>query len=188
MFDGQLSDGSLPTSARKVFRNAYPKFYGGIGNTFTYKNFDLGVDFSFQYGNYAVNLNRYFRERNPSSGGVFQNVLNRWQQPGDITDVPRLTSEGLNYTIDANSRYLEDASFLKLRQLSFGYKLPKELVERAKLTAARIYFVGSNLFVWSKYTGDPESNVTSNPNAQGIGSFGTPPQPRTFQLGLNVTL
>ncbi|QQT32950.1 TonB-dependent receptor [Sphingobacterium multivorum] len=188
VFDGQLSDGSLPTSARKVFRNAYPKFYGGIGNTFTYKNFDLGVDFSFQYGNYAVNLNRYFRERNPSSGGVFQNVLNRWQQPGDITDVPRLTSEGLNYTIDANSRYLEDASFLKLRQLSFGYKLPKELVERAKLTAARIYFVGSNLFVWSKYTGDPESNVTSNPNAQGIGSFGTPPQPRTFQLGLNVTL
>ncbi|MFD2966403.1 SusC/RagA family TonB-linked outer membrane protein [Sphingobacterium bambusae] len=188
VFEGQLDDGSLPTSARKIFRNAYPKFYGGIGNTFSYRQFDLAVDFSFQYGNYSLNLYRYFRERNPSSGGVFTNVLNRWQEVGDETDVPRLTSVGLNYTIDANSRYLEDASFLKLRQLSFGYRLPKELVQKARLTNARIYFVGSNLFLWSKYTGDPESNVTSNPNAQGIGSFGTPPQPKTFQLGLNVTL
>lgn len=188
VFDGQLADGSLPTSARKVFRNAYPKFYGGIVNTFTYKQFDLGVDFSFQYGNYSLNLYRYFRERNPSSGGVFENVLNRWQEPGDQTDVPRLTSVGLNYTIDANSRYLEDASFLKLRQLTFGYKLPRELAQKVGFSNARIYFLGSNLFLWSKYTGDPESNVTSNPNSQGIGSFGTPPQPRTFQLGLNVTL
>ncbi|MFD2598748.1 SusC/RagA family TonB-linked outer membrane protein [Sphingobacterium corticis] len=188
VFDGQLADGSLPTSARKIFRNAYPKFYGGIGNTFTYKEFDLGVDFSFQYGNYSLNLYRYFRERNPSTGGVFDNVLNRWQESGDETDVPRLTSVGLNYTIDANSRYLEDASFLKLRQLTFGYKLPRQIAEKVGVSNARIYFLGSNLFLWSKYTGDPESNVTSNPNAQGIGSFGTPPQPRTFQLGLNVTL
>ncbi len=188
VFDGQLADGSLPTSARKIFRNAYPKFYGGIGNTFTYKEFDLGVDFSFQYGNYSLNLYRYFRERNPSTGGVFDNVLNRWQEPGDETDVPRLTSVGLNYTIDANSHYLEDASFLKLRQLTFGYKLPRQIAEKVGVSNARIYFLGSNLFLWSKYTGDPESNVTSNPNAQGIGSFGTPPQPRTFQLGLNVTL
>ncbi|MFZ4861990.1 SusC/RagA family TonB-linked outer membrane protein [Sphingobacterium sp. Mn56C] len=188
VFDGQLDDGSLPTSARKIFRNAYPKFYGGIGNTFTYKNFDLSVDFSFQYGNYSVNLYRYFRERNPSSGGVFEKVLQRWQKPGDETDVPRLTASGLNYTVDANSRYLEDASFLKLRQLSLGYKLPKDFVQKAGLSAAKVYFVGSNLFLWSKYSGDPESNVTSNPNAQGLGSFGTPPQPRTFQLGVNVTL
>ncbi|WP_437917965.1 SusC/RagA family TonB-linked outer membrane protein [Sphingobacterium sp. LRF_L2] len=188
VFDGQLEDGSLPTSARKVFRNAYPKFYGGISNTFTYKQFDLGVDFGFQYGNYSLNLYRYFRERNPSSGGVFKNVLNRWQKEGDVTDVPRLTSVGLNYTIDANSRYLEDASFLKLRQLSFGYKLPKPLLQKVGVSNARIYFLGSNLFLWSKYTGDPESNVTSNANAQGIGSFGTPPQPKTFQFGVQVTL
>lgn len=188
VFDGQLADGTLPIEARKILHNAYPKFYGGINNTFTFKGFDLGTDFSFQYGNYSLNLYRYFRERNPSSGGIFENLLNRWQQPGDITDVPRLTASGLNYTIDQNSRYLEDASFLKLRQVSLGYQLPKSVLAKTGLSNARIYVIGTNLFVWSEYGGDPESTVTSNPNAQGLGSFGTPPSGRTFQFGFNITL
>ncbi len=188
VFDGQLPDGTLPIEARKIMGSAYPKFYGGLNNTFTFKQFDLSTDISFQYGNLSVNLYRYFRERNPTSGGIFENLLNRWQQPGDITDVPRLTSQGLNYTLDQNSRYLEDASFLKIRQVSFGYTLPTAILSRTGLSKARIYFVGANLFVWSQFTGDPESTVTSNPNAQGLGAFGTPPQPRSFQFGLNLTL
>lgn len=188
VFDGQLPNGTLPIEARKILDNAYPKLYGGINNTFTYKQFDLGTDFSFQYGNYSLNLYRYFRERNPSTGGIFKNLLNRWQKPGDITDVPRLTASGLNYTLDQNSRYLEDASFLKLRQVTFGYTLPKSVLSKTGISKARVYFVGANLFVWSKYGGDPESTVSGNPNAQGLGSFGTPPQPRSFQFGLNVTL
>lgn len=188
VFDGQLEDGTLPIEARKILGNVYPKFYGGLSNSFRFKQFDLSTDFSFQYGNKSLNLYRYFRERNPTSGGIFKNLLNRWQKPGDITDVPRLTSEGLNYTIDANSRYLEDASFLKLRQVSFGYTLPQSVLSRTGLSKARVYFVGANLFVWSKFTGDPESTVSGNPNAQGLGAFGTPPQPRSFQFGLNLTL
>src|SRR5690606_41994505 len=120
------------------------------------------------------------RERNPTSGGIFKNLLNRWQKPGDITDVPRLTSEGLNYTIDANSRYLEDASFLKLRQVSFGYTLPQSVLSRTGFSQARVYFVGANLFVWSKFTGDPESTVSGNSDAQVLGAFGTPQHPRSF--------
>ncbi|KKX48286.1 hypothetical protein L950_0221790 [Sphingobacterium sp. IITKGP-BTPF85] len=72
--------------------------------------------------------------------------------------------------------------------MSIGYTLPKSFLSKAGISNARIYFLGSNLFLWTKYTGDPESNVTSNPNAQGLGSFGTPPQPRSFQLGFNLTL
>jgi len=188
IFDGQLEDGTVPVSARKIMHNAYPKFYGGLNNSFSYKSFDLSAALSYQFGNYTLNLERYFRERNPTSGGVFENVLNRWQKDGDITDVPRLTSIGNNYTIDQNSRYLEDASFVRLKQLSIGYTLPKPFLSKAGISNARIYFLGSNLFLWTKYTGDPESNVTSNPNAQGLGSFGTPPQPRSFQLGFNLTL
>ncbi|MCH5685320.1 TonB-dependent receptor [Niabella sp. W65] len=108
-------------------------------------------------------------------------------ETGDITDVPRLTSAGYNYTLDQNSRYLEDASFLRLRQLSVGYSLPGSLVDRVRLNNVRLYFVAANLFILTKYTGDPETSVTSNPNAQGLGGFGTPPQPRSFQFGLNVT-
>lgn len=188
VFEGQDANGAVTTDDRKIYGNAYPKIYGGITNTFTYKNFDLGILFTFQSGNKSINLNRYFRERNPSSGGVNAKVLQRWQKTGDITDVPRLTSVGNNYTIDQNSRYLEDASFLRLKELTIGYNLPKSILSRINLTNARIYFIGTNLKLWSKYTGDPESNVTSNPNAQGLGSFGTPPQPIGYQLGINVTI
>ena len=188
VFEGQDANGAVTADDRKIYANAYPKIYGGITNSFTYQNFDLAILFTFQSGNKSVNLNRYFRERNPSSGGVNAKVLQRWQKAGDITDVPRLTSVGNNYTIDQNSRYLEDASFLRLKELTIGYNLPKSLLSRINLTNARLYFVGTNLKLWSKYTGDPESNVTSNPNAQGLGSFGTPPQPIGYQFGLNVTL
>ena len=188
VFEGQDANGAVTADDRKIYANAYPKVYGGITNTFQYKNFDLAVLFTFQSGNKSVNLNRYFRERNPSSGGVNAKVLQRWQKAGDITDVPRLTSVGNNYTIDQNSRYLEDASFLRLKDLTLGYNLPRSILSRLNLTNLRIYFVGTNLKLWTKYTGDPESNVTSNPNAQGLGSFGTPPQPRGYQFGLNVTL
>ncbi len=188
VFEGQAANGTVTTANRKILGNAYPKIYGGLNNSFSYKNFDLSVLFTFQSGNKALNLNRYFRERNPSSGGVLANVLNRWQKPGDVTDIPRLTSVGTNYTIDQSSRYLEDASFLRLKQLVLGYKLPASVLSKVHLSGARIYFVSTNLLLWTKYTGDPESSVTSNPNAQGLGSFGTPPAPREFQFGLNVTL
>lgn len=186
VFEGQ-EDG-LTVEDRKIMNSFYPKFYGGLTNSFTYRNFDFSFLFSFQYGNYSLNLQRYFRERNPLSGGVLTNLSNRWQQEGDVTDMPRLTSVGNNYSLDQNSRYLEDASFLRLRQVSLGYNLPAKWAQLAFLKSARIYAVATNLFLLTKYTGDPESNVTSDPTAQGIGSFGTPPQPRGFQFGLNLTL
>lgn len=186
VFDGQDENGVVTAEDRKILHNFYPKFYGGITNTIRFKQFDLGALFSFQYGSYALNLQRFFLERNPGTGAN-ATLLKRWQKPGDITDVPRLTSAGYNYTLDQNSRYLEDASFLRLRQLSVGYSLPVSLADRIRLNNVRLYFVAANLFILTKYTGDPETSVTSNPNAQGLGGFGTPPQPRSFQFGLNVT-
>ncbi|GAO42493.1 SusC/RagA family TonB-linked outer membrane protein [Flavihumibacter petaseus] len=188
VFEGQDGNGAVTADDRKIVHSAYPKYYGGIYNNFSYKGFDLGIQFNFQYGNYSLNLNRYFRERNPLSGGVNAKVLERWTPDNINTDVPRLTSVGNNYTIDQNSRYLEDASFLRLKQLSLAYNLPPSVLRNLRLTNVRIFALGTNLKLWSKYTGDPESNVTSDPTAQGIGSFGTPPQPMGFQFGFNVTL
>ena len=188
VFEGQDANGALTADDRQIFKSFYPRIYGGFTNNLTFGNLELGITFSFQEGNYSLNLQRYFRERNPLSGGVFSKVLERWQKPGDITDVPRLTSVGNNYTIDQNSRYLEDASFVRLKQLTLGYRLPQAFIRRLRLSSVRLYFVGSNLKLWTKYNGDPESNVTSDPTAQGIGSFGTPPQPIGFQFGLNVSI
>ncbi|MBX3241251.1 MAG: TonB-dependent receptor [Chitinophagaceae bacterium] len=187
VFAGQDENGVVTVEDRKILNSFYPKFYGGINNTIRFRQFDLSALFTFQYGNYNLNLQRFFIERNPATGAN-ATLLNRWQKPGDITDVPRLVSTGYNYTLDQNSRYLEDASFIRLKQLSVGYSLPAGISQKARLTNVRFYFVAANLFILTKYTGDPETNVTSNPNAQGLGGFGTPPQPRSFQFGLNVTL
>ena len=187
IFAGQAANGTVTAANRKIIGSVYPKGYGGISNAFTYQNFDLSILFTYQFGNQVLNLNRYFRERNPGSGAVDTYVLQAWTTPGQITDIPRLTSVGNNYGIDNSTRYLENGSFLRLKELNFGYSLPQTIAKKLAVQKVRIYFVGSNLFLWTKYTGDPESSVTADPNAQGLGSFGVPPQPKSFQFGINTT-
>jgi TonB-linked SusC/RagA family outer membrane protein len=184
-------DGQLTVADKQIVGNASPKFFGGINNSFSYKGFDLSVFFNFQYGNKIYNNNRFFLE----SGGtrddrraINKNQLNRWQKPGDITDVPRLTTVGNNYNLSPTSRFVEDGSFIRLSTLNFGYSLPKAIAAKVKASSIRLYFTGTNLALWSKYSGpDPEINVTSDPLVQGY-DLGTPPMSRTLQFGLNVTL
>ena len=191
VFEDVNKDGQITVADRQIMGSAIPKFFGGISNNFTYRGFDLGLAFSFQYGNDVYNLNRFFGEGGGTRDAnrvLFANQLNRWQKPGDITDVPRLTAYGNNYTLEQNSRFLEDGSFLKLSSLTFGYTIPKELTKRAGFQTVRVYFIGSNLLILKKYSGpDPEANVTALQNVQGL-DLGTPPQPRTVQFGINVTL
>ncbi len=167
-----------------------PKFFGGLTNDLRYKNFDLSIFFTYSEGNHLYNLNKVFGERGGTLGPVnrslFKSQLDRWTTPGQITDLPKLTSA--NYSIYQNSRYVEDGSFLRLRQVSLGYSFSKKIVERLRLSALRVYAVGTNLFLITPYTGlDPESNMeVGGQNTQGY-DYGLPPQPRTIQFGLNVT-
>lgn len=113
--------------------------------------------------------------------------LDRWQKPGDITNMPRLTAYGQNYTLSPTSRNIEDGSFLRLSNVTLGYNLPKEFVKKARMNSVRIYASGSNLWLWTKYKGpDPEINVSSSATVLGY-DLGTPPVPRTFQIGANIT-
>lgn len=191
VFEDVKKDGSINVSDRQILGNAAPEFFGGLSNTLSYKGFDLGVLISYQYGNDIFNLNRFFGEGGGTRDAnrvLFANQLKRWQKPGDVTDVPRLTAFGNNYTLEQNSRFLEDGSFLKLRTLTLGYTLPKSLTSRIRLESLRLYFTGSNILTLTNYSGpDPEVNATSNQNIQGL-DIGTPPQPRSFQFGINVTL
>ncbi|MFB6457795.1 SusC/RagA family TonB-linked outer membrane protein [Chitinophaga sp. Hz27] len=190
IFAGE-QNGKLPVSARQVMGNAMPKFFGGISNTFSYKGFDLSVLFSYQYGNNVYNLNKFFGEGGGTRDAnrvLFADQLNRWQKPGDVTNVPRLTSYGLNYTVDQNSRFLEDGSFLRLKTVTLSYTVPKSVSQRLRIHQLRVYVIGSNLWLLTKYTGpDPEANVTSIQTIQGL-DLGTPPQPRSVQAGVNLTL
>jgi TonB-linked SusC/RagA family outer membrane protein len=191
----QHADGTTGTGVtvadRQVLGNALPKFYGGFSNNITWKSFDAGILFNFSYGNKVLNLNRFFGEGGGTRDAnrvIFASQLNRWTTPGQVTDVPRLTAYGNNYTLDQNSRFLEDGSFIRLKSLTLGYTLPKALTQKIGLNSLRFYFVGTNLLLFTKYSGpDPEANVSANAQTQGL-DLGTPPQPRTLQLGVNLTL
>ncbi|WP_407429664.1 SusC/RagA family TonB-linked outer membrane protein [Arcticibacter sp.] len=191
VYEDLNQDGQLTVADKQVVGNASPKLFGGLNNAFSFKGIDLSVFFNFSYGNKIYNNNRFFLE----SGGtrddrraINKNQLNRWQKPGDITDVPRVTTQGTNYTLSPSSRFVEDGSFLRLSTVNLGYTLPKHLSSKVNASTIRFYVTGTNLALWTKYSGpDPEINVTSNPLVQGY-DLGTPPVPRTIQLGLNVTL
>ncbi len=173
-----------------AYGNALPKFTGGLTNNFRYNGFDLSVFFNFVYGNKVYNNNNYFLEGGGTRDanramGVTQ--LKRWQKPGDLTDMPRLTAYGQNYTLSPTSRNIEDGSFLRLSNVTLGYTIPKSITEKAHIASARLYLSGSNLWLWTKYKGpDPEINVSSSATVLGY-DLGTPPIPRTIQIGANIT-
>lgn len=191
VYEDITKDGKITAADRQMTGQATPKFFGGLNNNVSYKGFDLAVFFNFQWGNKVYNSNRFFHE----SGGtrddrraINKNQLNRWQKPGDVTDVPRITTIGNNYALNPISRFLEDGSFLRLSSLTLGYTVPALLANRIHASNIRFYLSGTNLWLLKKYKGpDPEVNVTSDPNVQGY-DLGTPPQPRTVQFGLNLTL
>ncbi|WP_311136427.1 hypothetical protein [Hymenobacter aerilatus] len=145
---------------------------------------------SFQYGNKVYNHNRFFGE----GGGardearvIFASNLNRWQQPGDMTDVPRPDGINVNNYLDGGSRWLEDGSFIRLRNVNLGYTLPEKLTRQLRGSSVRVYAQGTNLVLLTNYTGlDPESASSSDANQQGI-DLGTPPQPRSWQVGVSAT-
>jgi TonB-linked SusC/RagA family outer membrane protein len=171
---------------RRIAGNAWPDFQGGITNSFTYKGFDLNFFFYFEKGASIMNMNRYFlihggTQRNI---GYFTEQLERWQKPGDITDIPRLTTNPTsnNYggvVQSLSTRYLEDGSFLRLRTLSLGYTFHK---------GVRVYVQGTNLWTLTNYSGlDPEVNAQSATQNTKNFDWATIPQPRTLQIGANIS-
>jgi len=141
-----------------------------------------------------------------ANGDFFDNQtrdqLNRWQEPGDVTDVPEARLFGANGTGES-SRYVYDAEYIRLKTITLGYALPKSFIGKAGLQSVRIYASAQNLLTFTDYEGwDPEVNSdsyastlasastglvnrsTSNIN-QGI-DFYSAPQPKTITFGINI--
>ncbi|PTB97680.1 hypothetical protein C9994_01885 [Marivirga lumbricoides] len=182
---------------RVVVGSVIPDLVGGISNRFQYKNFDLNVFFTYTVGGniYDGSAKRQLPSE-VTSWNFRGDIVNRWQQPGDIADFPKLTLEPIQGADGGDvwqynsTLFLYDASYLRLRSLSLGYNLPLDLVQRYNMNSVRVSFTGSNLLTFTKYPGDPEiardfqnaQDRNLSPNV----SFLTPPQQRTFMLGLNI--
>lgn len=184
-FDKNLDNAITETEDRMVVGNPHPDFIGGFTNTFSYKGFDLNVFFQFSYGNDVFNGSRLFLESLQGGDNQLAAVKRRWRQPGDITDIPRAGAFPQNKLV--SSRFLEDGSYLRLKNLTLGYTLNRDLTQRMHISSLRVYMSAQNLLTFTKYTGlDPEVNYSGN-STQVMGTdFFTFPQARTITLGLNL--
>ncbi len=182
------NDGTITPDDAEVIGNAQPDFIGGLTNRFNYKNFDLNVFFQFSYGNDILNFSNtaLLDAGEDLNNNQVREALQRWQQPGDITHVPRYEA-GNTFNNRHSSRFLEDGSFLRLKNISLGYNLPSRLIQQLRLTNVRIYASGNNLWTLTNYSGaDPEvSTLDGSTTAQAIDFF-TLPQVKTMMLGLNI--
>lgn len=173
---------------RTIVGNPNPKLVGGISNNFSYKGLEFNILFQGQSGNDIYNGGGKFQSAN---GDFFDNQtvdqLNRWQKPGDITDVPQARLFGANGTAES-SRYLQDGSYLRLKTATLSYTLPTSLTNRAKLDRVRLYVTGQNLLTFTKYTGwDPEVNADYLAGNIGLGNdFYSAPQAKTIIVGINL--
>ena len=183
-------DGQITTADRTKIGNPHPDFIGGITNTLTYKGFDMSLFFQGSYGNDVFNGSRLFLESLQGGDNQLAVVNNRWQNPGDITAIPDATSDPVRAASNkrVSSRFLEDGSYLRLKNITIGYRLNKDFLERKKISNFRIYVSSQNLFTFTKYTGlDPEVNYRGNDNAVIGTDFFTYPQARTYTIGCNLT-
>ena len=147
----------------------YAPINGGFGLSSGYKGFSLDAHFTYSLGKYLINNDSYFFSNPAAFPGYNQTVSvnDYWKQPGDVTSFPRL---GVSRQFD--SSLIENASFLRLKNITFGYTLPKSVLEKSKFfKSAKVFYVGRNLLTVTKYSGaDPEvdSNLTTgaNPNTK----------------------
>lgn len=195
--DGNVTN-KYDEAPRRYVGSSLPKVTGGWTNRVTYKNFDLSMLITFSWGNKAYNYNRMNLENdglNPNQA-MSKDALDRWQKPGDVTDVPKaIWGNGTNSN-GISSRFLEDVSYARIRNLTIGYNLPKEMMGRMKMKSLRIYAQAENLFTLTKYKGwDPDVNTnpvspqdisTTTLNA-GVDFFRYPTS-RVFTFGINVGL
>ena len=179
--DGNLVE-SYTSADKEIVGIADPKFYGSFTNGFEYKGISLTAMLYYQYGNKIYNSVSRITESDGAFAGFNQDdkQLDRWQQPGDYTTNPQRVSGNATSSNQMSTRWLEDGSYLRLRDVTLAYTLPSEIVKKAYLTNLRIYVQGTNLWTKTNFTGiDPEQTLNGT-------TWFVHPNTKTYTVGINV--
>jgi hypothetical protein len=214
-FKPMNGDTTVTTNSRTIIGNAQPKFFGGLNQQFTYKNFDISIFINFQYGNKVYNYNKLeFASGYTPGANLMGFMKDRWHtvdangNPYESISggaVVGATPDSLN-ALNKNARYwipmvgasattfspqswaVEDASFIRINNITLGYSLPAKWVSKLKISRLRIYGTVNNVAVITGYSGyDPEVNTrTSSPVTPGV-DYSAYPRSRSFLAGINVT-
>ncbi len=191
-----IPDGKITDDDKTFIGNPQPKFVMGISLGLRYSNFDLSSFLVWNYGGTLFNYTKYFTEMRVFVGGVSKRVLyDGWTPENHNAILPQHgTIDGSNTTgytdfirSTVSDYYLENASFLRFKTVQIGYTMPADMASKLKMTRARIYVQGQNLFTVTKYTGpDPDINIQGGDLYMGLDDAAFP-NPRQILVGLNLS-
>ena len=180
-------DGVINADDRKIISNSNPKFSMGLGNNFSFWNFDLSVFLEGVFGREILNE---FKCRSESNGtSAYSNNLqvksytNRWTPENGSTTYSRLMNQTGTYV---SSYYVEDASFVRIKNISLGYNVPAKLLDKAKISTLKFTLSVDNAFVFTKYTGMDPDVSSSNSLFSGFDRMSYP-KARVYSFGINLT-
>ncbi len=175
------NDGVINDQDRTNIGNANPTFTYGFTNNFKYKNFEVNIFLQGSQGNKVLNFSRWYTEGGVSNGNYSNAVIARWTGEGTSNKQPRLAINDPNGNSRVSDRFVEDGSYLRVKNVILAYNLPAKFVNKAKLGNMQIYVSSQNLLTFTNYTGlDPEVG--------GGVDNGFYPQARTILAGIKVGL
>ncbi len=188
-------DGLINDDDRTFIGSPIPDFIFGASGNISYLGFDFSFFLQGVTGNEILNIHKRDLYNTHSSDNKSPDVLNRWSEDNPNDEIPRIINADPNYNQRISSRWVEDGSFLKLRNVQLGYSLPESMLHKAGLGRLRIYVAASNLYTFSNYSGyDPEIGTTTGystdhiPNLEKGIDYGYYPRSRTYQIGVQIEL
>lgn len=181
------NDGKINSdSDRVVLGTAQPKFIGGFTNVFNYKGFDLLVFIQGSYGNSILNYNKADLETYTGLREVGTDALNRWTPTNPTNDVPRANNS--QSALLLSDRFVEDGSYLRLKNIVFGYSLPAAVLNKLHLKKLRVYVSAQNIATLTSYSGfDPEVSRQEQSTLYSGIDYGNYPNAKSFLVGLNLS-
>lgn len=179
-------DGNINELDIVYLGDANPDFYGGLGLTVVYKKLSFSSYFNYKYGQDVINETRMYNENMYTTDNQSTAVLRRWRKEGDVTDIPRAVyAQARNWL--GSDRFVEDASFIRLKSLTLSYQLPSAITEKMNVQSLKGFITGYNILTLTNYTGqDPEVGFNGTDRfAVGRDRSLTPP-PVSFTMGINL--
>ena len=190
-------DGKVTAEDQTVIGHGLPIHTGGFTNNFSYKGFDLSIFFQWSYGNDVINYNRAkLEDLRGQHTNQLASAMNHWTPRVDNGDGTYTEGNYTNYLCAVNrnltnlntSRVVEDASFLRLKNVQLGYNFPVKLIKRIGISSLRLYVSGQNLWTWTKYTGyDPEVSTSNSALTRGF-DYSAYPKTTSYTFGIKLGL
>jgi len=188
IYQDRNENGIIDPEDRTTIGDAQPLFFSGLTNSFSYKGFSLSVFLQSSYGNDIFNASKIDMTSMMDFRNQSTEVLRRWKRPGMETDIPR---PGNIANIYNSSRFVEDGSYLRLKNVTFSYNLHPQsgLLKRLGVNTLQPYITAQNIWTWTGYSGyDPEVNAYGASSVQLGVDYGTYPQSRSLIVGINIEL